>query len=563
MNQFLEGTWKQRPRLKMPNVWTSPDVLFSSLAINILALGFPVVVIQVYDRVIPNAATSTLMVLMLAMLGLIGLQAILQVLRARILSWQGARFDHSESVRLMATVMYADTQAYENKPMGYYIDRMKELDRVQEFYSGQSMTLLVDFPFVVIFLALVWIIAGPMVQIPIALLALFVLVSLLMGQRLRAALEKRSQVEDRRQNFLIEMLEGIATVKSMAMESFMLRRYERLQEQSAESIYDLSKINSVVSGVGATFSQLSVVIFVGIGAVFVVDGSMTIGALVAGTLLSSQALQPGLRAMNLWIQFQSVRLAKQRVTKLMAMPRETNGQYAADEQIKGTVELSNVAFSYEENEQLLLHRVNLQVEPGEAIGITGDNGVGKSTLIRLLAGILQPTEGQIAIDGRNINDYDRHYLRTQIGVLPQSGRLFEGTILDNMTLYQEGEAVERAMTLAKLLGLDKDLVKLPKGLETRVGDSAVASLSYSVQQRIVLVRSLVHQPNLILFDDANANFDMANDQRLRKLLLALRGKQTMIIVSHRPSILSLCDRQFVLQNGALVQPAKAEEGEEA
>lgn len=561
MNPLAGDKWKKGGPLKLPGIWLNPDVLLSSLAINILALGFPIVVIQVYDRVIPNAASSTLAVLMVAMVVVLLLQTVLQVLRARILSWQGARFDHGESLRLMAGIMHADTQVYEKRPMGYYIDRMRELDKVQEFYSGQSMTLLIDFPFVIIFLGLVWVIAGPMVQIPIALIALFFLISIFMGQRLREALEKRSQIEDRRQNFLIEMLEGVATVKSMAMESFMLRRYERLQEQSADSIYDLSRINSVVSGVGSTFSQAAVVIFVGIGSIFVVDGSMTIGALVAGTLLSTQALQPGLRAMNLWINFQSVRLARERVSTLLDIEQETQGELVPQGKLQGRIELNAVSFAYGDDSSKLLNAVDLQIQPGEAVGITGDNGVGKSTLVRLLGGILEPTEGQILLDGQDIREYRRDYLHTQIGFLPQSGRLFEGTILENMTLYQEGETVDRALYLARLLGLDQDLVKLPRGLETRVGDSAVDALSYSVQQRIVLVRSLVHQPNIVLFDDSNANFDMANDMRLQRLLGALRGKQTMLIVSHRPSILQLCDRCFELKQGHLDQYDLSKKGE--
>ena len=184
---------------------------------------------------------------------------------------------------------------------------------------------MMDFPFVVIFIFLIWHIAGPLVFIPIALLFLFIVISIWTGQRLHNALMTRSEMEDRRQNFIIEVLNGIHTVKAMAMENFMIRRYEKLQSQSAESVYQLSRINSIVQGIGATFSQVAVIGFVGIGSLAVISGNLTIGALAAGSMLANRILQPGLKAMGLWTQFQSVRLAHEKVSDLFSIPTESSG----------------------------------------------------------------------------------------------------------------------------------------------------------------------------------------------------------------------------------------------
>ena len=540
-------------RLRTPGIWRKPSILFSSLGINLLALGLPLVILQVYDRIIPNQARDTFLILILGMLVVIVLDTLLRIFRSLILSWDGARFDHRESLKAMNQLLDADATHFEKESAGYYLDKMQALEQIQEFYSGQSVLLLMDFPFVVLFMLLIWLIAGPLLFIPVLLLLLFALVSLITGRHLHQALETRSTMEDRRQNFIIETLRGIHTIKSMAMEALMMRRYEKLQGQSAASVYDLSRINSIVQGIGASFSQLAVVSFVGVGSLYVVSGELTMGALAAGTMLSSRVLQPGLRAMGFWTQFQSVRLAKQKVQQLFALPVEQSGSYRAEKGLQGKVELEKITFHYPSTDNELLKNISLTINPGEAIGISGANGAGKTTLIGLISGFLHPVEGSIRLDGIDILDYELEYLRSQVGIVPQKGILFEGTILENMTLYREGEAIDHAIELAQALGLDEIISRLPDGLDTQVGGAAVDTLSEGVRQKVIMVRSLVGNPSIMLFDDANANFDIKNDQRLLHVLRKLRGQRTMVIVSHRPSFLRLCDRQFVLREGHLVQ----------
>ena len=535
----------------LPNAWRRPDVLVSSFAINILALALPIVILQFYDRIIPNQSSGTFWALTAGMFVVVCLDLLIKTLRSTILSWEGARFDHKASVDAMDQILQADNLAFESRPAGFYIDRIHALENIQEFYSGQSILLLIDFPFVLIYLVLICVIAGPLVFIPLVLLAVFLLVSVWTGRQLRDSLESRSNMEDRRQNFVIELLHGIHTAKSMAMESLMLRRYERLQYQSAESIYDLSKVNSISQGFGASFSQLAVISFVGIGAIAVVHGALTVGGLAAGTMLTSRVLQPGLRAMGVWTQFQSVRLAIKKVNELFSIPLESDGHYKCQKAIGGKIELKHVSFSYQGTEEPLLKDLSLVIEPGEMIGLTGNNGAGKSTLISLLSGFLQPETGSISIDQHPLSDFDIEFLRSQIGIVPQHGVIFEGTILENMTLYREGEAAEQAIAIAASLGLGEIISKFPDGLDTYIGGSAASSLSEGVKQMIVIVRSLVGNPKIIFFDDSNANFDVKNDKKLIEVIKEMKGSRTMVVVSHRPSLLRLCDRNFKLQAGEL------------
>ena len=511
------------------------------------------VILQVYDRIIPSKAFETLTILMLAMIGVVIVDGALRTLRTLILSWEGATVDHRESKHAVQHVLRMDSLSFERKPAGFYLDRMQALEQIQEFYSSQAVLLIVDFPFVVIFLVLIGVIAGPLLLIPVALLLIFGLASVVSGRRLHKALIDRSTMEDRKQNFIIETLQGIHTIKSMAMESLMLRRYERLQVQSAETVYELSRISNIVRGVGVNLSQAAVVTFVAIGSIFAVQGELTIGALAAGTMLSGRVLQPALRAMGLWTQFQSVRLAKDKLRELFAMKRERSGNYRGPERIRGGIELRDIQFQYDGQKEKLLDGVSLKIAPGEAIGVSGNNGAGKSTLIAVLSGFLPPDQGEMLVDGRPLRDYDLEYLRSQIGIVPQKGILFEGSILENMTLFREGSAIDQAIELSELLGLNEIIARLPDGLDTQVGGAAVDTLSEGVRQNIIMVRSLIGFPSIVLFDDANANFDMNNDRRLLALIERFRGDRTMIMVSHRPSFLRLCNRCYFLSAGKLTE----------
>lgn len=539
----------------LPSGWRKPEVLASTLALNLLALALPIVILQVYDRVIPSQATDTFLALMAGMLIVIVLECILKTLRSAVLSWDSAQFDHEASMDAMDIILHSDTLNFDNKPAGYYIDKIQALEKIQEFYSGQSILLLIDLPFVFIYIALIIVIAGPLVGVALVLLAVFALVSVLTGKKLHEALIKQSEMEDRKRNFVIEILQGLHTVKSMAMEPFMQRRFEKLQLQSAESIFELSKLNSIVQGVGASLSQLAVVSFVGIGSFYVVNGELTMGALAAGTMLTSRVLQPGLRAMGVWTQFQAVRLSLQKVNELFSLHREESGEVVNEGKLKGGIEIRNISFKYPSQEEYVIKDLSLSIKPGGSVGITGRNGAGKSTLISLMSGFIQPESGAIEIDGHKITDFNAEYLRSQIGIIPQHGVLFEGTILENMTLYREGDAIKQAVEISKILGLNEIISKLPNGLDTLIDGASRDSMPEGVKQKIIMIRSLVGYPQIIFLDDANANFDLKNDQKLAEILARLKGRRTMVIVSHRPSFLRICDQQFILEKGALIAPS--------
>ena len=537
--------------IRIPLAWCRPDILAASFGINLLGLALPIVILQVYDRILPNAATGTFTVLMLMLAGVVVLEAVLRVLRSYIMSWSGARFEHQLGTDAFTRMLRADVVRFEMEAPGAYLDKLQGIDSLREYYSGQAAATVVDTPFILLFLILIWMIGGNLVLIPIGLLVVFVAVSWWIGQRLHAAIERRASMDDRRYNFMIEALSSVHTVKSMAMEPLMLRRYERLQAQSAESVVEMSQLASMSQGLSQAFGQISMAAVVSVGCLGVVDNTLTVGALAASTMLTGRALQPTLRAMAMWNQYQSIRLARRRMGEILALPEEAPGQRSDPDTLTGRIRVEGVAFQYAQAGEPVLDGVDLDVGVGEAVGITGDNGVGKSTLLAVMAGLLRPTRGRVLVDGQDLADVDPAALRRQIAFMPQSGSLFQGTLLDNLTMFRDDESVEQAIDIAEQLGLDDVITRMPRGLETRLGDSAVETIPDGVRQRIVMVRALVGQPPVILFDDANAALDQQSDAALRGLLARLKGSRTMVIVSHRPSLLRLCDRLYRIADGRL------------
>ena len=533
-----------------PKGWRRADVILTSLCINLLALALPILILQVYDRIIPNAAFSTMTFLVVGTLLAIGLEVSLRIVRASIINEIGARFEHRTSLDSFERIMKADLAAYEKQSPAAYLENMKGISAIKDFYFGQVALLMVDLPFVFIFLALIWFIAGPLVVIPLVLLGSLIVISGWIGNKLKVTLERRIETDKRRYDFLIELLGGIHTVKSMAMEFVMLRRYERLQGKSAEMICELSRLNAIGQSVSSAFSQAAIISVVGLGCLLVINQSMTMGGLAACTMLAGRVLQPVLKTIGVWNKFQSIQLAEDRFQTLKDLPLEQNEIREEVDLDHGSVKLENVAFGFP-NSEPLFQNLNLTVEPGQMIGITGDNSCGKSTLLHIIMGLVRPDEGRILIDDRDVNACDTVSLRSQIGLIPQIGDLFNGTLIDNLSMFQNGPQRERALQVAEKIQLTNFVARLPNGLDTKVGEGSINNFPKGVQQRIVFARALINDPKIVLFDNANTGMDMQSDKDVTETLCAMKGKKTLIVVSHRPSLLNKCDAVYEIHGKSL------------
>lgn len=538
--------------------WFRWDIAISSLVINLLTLALPIVLLQIYDRIIPNVALSTFNLLLFGLIIVLILDSTLRVSRFSITSWLGAKFEHVTSCSAFEKMLKTNILNYEKDAAGIQLDRISSIDHLKEFYANQAIIALLDLPFVIIFISLIWFIGGPIAIVPIVIIFLFAGCSYYVGEKLRHRLKKRSETDDRRYNFIIDVITGIHNVKGLAFEQQMVRRYERLIESSAESGQEITYYSSLAQNIGGFFSQVTLITVASIGSIMVLNNNLTIGTLAACTILSARSIQPLLRIMGIWTYFQNIRLAKDRLNKIINLPSEVNKGNNQFDKVENSIELKGISFSYPNTEKQILKSIDLTVPAFETVAIKGESGSGKSTFAQIIAGLIPPDKGKISIDGKDISDYEMNSLRQNIAYLPQQSTLFQGTILENLIMFRDENDLEKAIPIAENLGLVQDLAHLPEGLETRVGDVASNLLPASIKQRIAIVRALSYHPSVVVFDEANTGLDFKTDQSLIQLLKRIKKEKTLVIVSHRPSYLDIADHVYALKDGFLekVQTSK-------
>ncbi|NOT42271.1 MAG: ATP-binding cassette domain-containing protein [Alphaproteobacteria bacterium] len=538
-------------------IWMRSDVMAASLAINILGLALPIAILQTYDRVMRHHALSTLIVLALAVVASFALEFALRVLRARIMSAEGARYDHRESRRALSRLLATDVESFRKSTPGAHAERFNAIQAVRTFYC-QAGALMADLPFVFLFVATIALIAGWMALVPLVLFAGFVAIGVTIGRQLTAESGRREQSDVKRHNFLVESIGGIGTVKSLGLEALMQRRHERLQEDSADAFGAITRMNLHAQSVAGELAQVAAVITVTVGAIAVVNGGLTIGGLAATTLLTGRFLQPVLKGLGLWARYPFIRLAEAKLRGL----NELTPQFAGERPLpiaEASLTVENVSFRYEGAKRNVVDRVTLEVPPGAYIGIAGPISSGRSTLLKILNGLLTPSEGSIRYDGVPLRLYAPQELRRQVALMPTSPTIYAGTLLENLTLFEDGPVKRRALALCRILGLEEYVARLSRGLDTPL--SGGADMPLGIAQRISIVRVLAHDPRIALFDMANAALDHEADKLLLSFFEHHKGKRAAVFVTDRPSYLRLCDRVYDMADGRLTlrrdAPAKA------
>ncbi|WP_045223208.1 peptidase domain-containing ABC transporter [Desulfonatronum thioautotrophicum] len=530
-----------------------PGLLLSSFLANILALALPIAILLLLDKIIVNQAYETLIVLLFCVVLALFLEEILRLLNSRITSWLGARFEHDQTSSALAHMLRVPLRLLRQEEPGVHVSRLLSTNQVAEFYSGQALLVLFDLPFIALFLGLIWFIGGPLALVPVVLLLVFTLIALVIGRRMRAQTHRRAVQDDRRHNFLNETLRGFLSVKLLGLERLMRRRYERLQERSVENGAELASSSAMASSMGQIFTRIMIVAVISAGAFSVISGAMTPGALAACMMLSVRSLQPLRRGLSVWLRYQSFTEAHQRLDALWTLPTDTASTDKPLPPVRSSIVLKDVGLARDHKKtSYLLRNVQLRIPAGSCIAITGESGSGKSSLLALLNGLYRPDEGQVFVDEQPLDVFAPDSIPREIALLPQHGSLFAGTLMENMTLF-DAERNEDALRLAERLGLDAMVAGMRLGYDTPVGDGVNQPLPSGVVQRVCLVRALLDNPSVVLFDEANINLDPEGDRHLREYLQEEKGRRTIVMITHRPSLLSLADQVLALHDGKLTE----------
>lgn len=530
-----------RPRYFVP-------LIVSSVALNVLALALPLMTMQIYDRVLANRAVDTLIVLSAGVIVAACMEFTLRTCRSIVVGLNGANFEHEASVAALEHLLEAEPRSTASHSAASLAQDIGASARLKDYYGGQMMvTLLVDVPFTLVFLTLQAWLAGWLVLAPLGVLALFLAISWRQGKRLRRAMDMRERLDDARYGFITHSLQVVHMIKSLCLEAIIARKFEEVQRESGQANYRLACLHGQAGSLSYGFAQLMTITVICAGAPMAVHNHITVGTLIACVLLSGQIMQPLQRGLSMWVRFQDIALAKERLSALIHLRQRS---YLRPDQLEaghGALTVDAVRFAYEPG-QPVFDALKFKIAPGDAVAITGAPGSGKTTFLELCAGIYAPDRGRITLSGMDVANIPVAERARYIAYLPMSGMIMRGSIMDNLTGFNpQARAIARAA--ADQLGIEQAVSLLPSGYDTPMEGNASDVVPPGLKQRISIARALLYKPRLILFDNADHGTDHESYSRIFELLAHLKGKASMVLVSQDRNILSLADHVYEMVHG--------------
>ncbi len=561
--------FKERLSLSNPNrqfgfLWFIPilkkyrkeilEVLVAAFMFQLLGIGVPLFVQVIIDKVFVYHNYSTLVVVSLAMLFVVIFNGIFYILQSVLLAHVGNRIDVSLGGIIYSHLVRIPLRYFEQRRVGDTIARVRQMDSIRTFLTGHALLSLVDSFFIFIYIAILLLYSIRLTMIVIIAMILIGTSTILFRTALRARLEQKYDSGANSQAFLVESITGVETVKSMALEAQMIRRWEKLIAKYVTAAYQADWLNSVATGIARTLQNLTTLAILWFGASLVLNGTMMVGALIAFQMLASRATAPMLRVTSLWQQFQQIGISIRRLGDLMDAPIEPvlDPNKSSLPAIKGEVRFENVSFRYQPDSPRIIDDISFSIKDGNTVGVIGRSGSGKSTLAKLLQRLYVPENGRILIDGFDLVQADPGWLRRQIGVVPQESFLFGGSIRENISVRVPGAGMSSVIDAARLSGAHDFISALPQGYDTHVGERG-AALSGGQRQRIAIARALITNPRILIFDEATSALDYESERIIQENLGRICQGRTVFIIAHRISMLRDADWLLVLDHGKLVE----------
>ena len=528
------------------------DVVIASFIINLFVLASPLFTMNVYDRVVPNNAVETLWVLALGVSVVYGIDLFLKFVRSYFLEIAGKKSDIIMSSILFERVM---DMKFSNKPksVGSFASNLKEFDTVRNFFSSASLAAIVDLPFALIFLIVTYFIGSYLVLVPIVIMIAILCYTFFIKDPLQNAIKSTFEASAMKNGILIESLSSLETIKTLGASGHVQWNWEEATGEIANRSIKSKIITTSITTVTSFLVQLNTIAIIVLGVYMIQDTHLTMGGLIAAVMLSSRAIAPMGQVASLAANFEQTKTAYQSLSKIMQMPveRPEGKKFVRRNSFEGKIEFKNVRFTYPDTTKGSLDRINFVIQPGEKVGIIGRNGSGKTTLQKIILGLYAPTEGSVLIDGIDINQIDPADLRRNIGYVPQDVVLFKGTVREN--IVQKAPYVDdmQIIKAAKVSGVDEYVNAHPLGFDMPVFERGDC-ISGGQRQSIAVARAFLLDSPIILLDEPTNSLDNTVESKLKANLKVNTVNKTMILVTHRTSMLDLVDRLIVMDNGKIL-----------
>ena len=534
------------------------QVIVVSLFINLFILATPLFTMNVYDRVLPNNAIETLWALFIGISLVMLFDLLLKILRSHFLGIASKRADTIMSNKIFSHLLNIKLEA---KPAstGQFVSRLQSFENVREFFTSATITAIVDLPFALIFILVIYFIAGPLAYVTIVTVILSLGLSWYFQKPLKSIVEKSVKEDQIKQTTLIETVSGLEIIKSVKAQNRMKTHWDNSVSKTVHYSDKGHFLSQTVTYLTAFISQFSNIAIVAAGVYLAQEGEITMGAIIAAMILNGRVIAPISQLVGMIIKFDRTMLSLNNLDEVMRMPVEKeNKSYISRPNLKGDIELKDVQFSYKDQNRQTLKDINIKIKQGEKVAILGKIGSGKSTLLKLIMNLYEPTKGSVLIDGLDTRQIDPTDLRHAIGSVPQEPFLFMGTVKDNLTIGEQYVSDEEILRVSKIAGLDEFLGKHEAGYDLLVGERG-DGLSGGERQSVTLARALISDPNIIILDEPTNSMDRQTEKSFINKLQNIVQEKTLVVVTHKTSLLQLVDRVIIIEDGKVIVDGPKEE----
>lgn len=535
------------------------DIMVAAFVVNMFALAMPLFTMNVYDRVLPNQATETLWVMSLGISLIFIGDLVLRTMRGYFLDWASTRIDIKLSARIMEQVLGIRLEQRPNS-VGSFASNLRSFETVRDFITSATITTLIDIPFALIFIAVIAWVAWPMI-IPVLLGAIVILIySFSVQTKMHDLSETMYRASAIRNATLIESLVGLETVKALGIEGQMQRKWEHSAHFLTEVSSKLRLLSSSINNGATTMQQLINVSLVILGVYLVINGELTMGGLIACTMLASRALVPIAQTAGLLTQYHNAATSLTSLDEIMQRPveRPADSTFLSRPAFNGDIEFREVSFAYPGAESNALTKVSFKIKAGEHVAILGRMGSGKSTIHKLILGLYQPTEGAVLIDGIDARQIDPAELRRCVGYVQQDTQLFYGSMRDNLTISAPHVDDAAVIAAAQVGGIDEFVNGHPKGFDMLIGERG-ETLSGGQRQGVGVARAFINNPSILLLDEPTSAMDHSGEDAIRSRLVEHSRNKTLLLISHRSSLYALVNRIIVIDSGRIVADGPKEQ----